>query len=86
MVEPGYPVVISNYFVRNGSEFIRGFRYTECEDFYDDHFPSMENMGILLASKLSETEEEFSATSISHKFFRLPFEEKFALISLLHLG
>lgn len=86
MVAPGYPIVISNCFVRNGSKFINGFRYTVCEDFYDEPLLSMENMGTLLASELSAIEEEFLETSIIHKFFRLPFEDKFVLIPILHLG
>lgn len=86
MIAPGYPILLTNFFVRDGTEFIRGFRYQECEDFYDDPFPSMENMGILLVSNLNTIEEEFVANSIIHKFFRLPFEEKFVLIPLLHLG
>lgn len=53
---------------------------------YDDPLPSMENLGILLASELSATEEEFLVTSVIHKFFRLPFEDKFVLIPLLHMG
>lgn len=86
MIEPGYPLAITNTFVRNGQECVRGYRYLECTDFYDDPLPSMENMGILLASNLNSTEDEFLASSIIHKFFRLPFEDKFVLIPLLHLG
>lgn len=86
MVEPGVPLLISNTFVRNGVEYVRGYRYLECIDFYDYPFPSMENMGIFLASNLNSAEEDFLVSSIMHKFFRLPFEGKFVLIPLLHLG
>lgn len=60
--------------------------YEDISDFYDDPLPSMENMGIILASHLSQIEEEFAASSIIHKFFRVPFQEKYVLIPLLHLG
>lgn len=86
MVQPGYPLSITRLFTRNGVDMVRGYRYLECSDFYDDPLPSMENMGIILASHLSQTEEEFPASLITHKFFRLPFQEKFVLIPLLHLG
>lgn len=86
MVEPGYPLLITNSFTRNGLKVIRGFRFLECRNFYDDPVPSMENMGIILAGKLSTVEEEFPETSIVHKFFRLPFEDDFVLIPLLHFG
>lgn len=86
MVEPGYPLIITDVFTRNGVKMIRGKRFLKCSDFYDDPIPSMENMGIILASNLSETIEEFSATAITHKFFRLPFENEFVLIPLLHIS
>lgn len=86
MVEPGYPLVITKSFDRNGKKMISGYRFNQFTDFYNDPVPSMENMGIILASSLSTTEEEFFATSIIYKFFRLPFENKFVLLPLLHLG
>lgn len=86
MVEPGYPLVITEYFIRNGVEMVRGNRFLTCKNFYHDPMPSMQNMGTILASNLSESVEEFPATSIIHKFFRLPFENDFVLIPILHLG
>lgn len=74
MVEPGYPLVITNSFVQNWLEFVRGYRYMECTDFYDDPVSSMDNMGILLASNLSTVEEDFLTSSITHKFFRGKYE------------
>lgn len=43
MVEPGYPLVITNSFVRIGLEYVRGYRYVaqKCTDVYDDPLPSM---------------------------------------------
>lgn len=86
MVEPGYPLLITGVHTRDGVQMVRGYRYLKCNDFYVDPVRSMENMGIILASNLSETEEEFPVTSITHKFFRLPFEDEYVLIPLLHLG
>lgn len=86
MVEPGYPLVVTRMFTRNGLEMIRGYRYLECSDFYDEPLHSMENLGIILASDLSVIEEEFPASSITYKFFRVPFQDKYVLIPLLHLG
>lgn len=84
MVDEGYPLVITEIFSRNGVKMIRGKRFLECDDFYDDPFPSMENMGIILASNLSPIDEEFIASSIVHKFFRLPYDDKDVLIPILH--
>lgn len=86
MIEPGYPVLITETFVQNGITMVRGNRFLTCRDFYDDPVPSMENMGTILASNLSENSYEFPATAITHKFFRMPLENEFVLIPLLHLG
>lgn len=84
MLDSGHPVIITESFTRNGIKMIRGRRFLQCNDFYVDPVPSMENMGIILASDLNPLEEEFSANSIVHKFFRLPFEDKDVLIPILH--
>lgn len=86
MVEPGYPIIITESFHRNGVKMVRGKRFLTCRDFYDDPLSSMDNMGIILASNLCETVEEYPARAIQHKFFRLPFENDFVLVPLLHLG
>lgn len=86
MLESGYPLVITESFNRDGVKMVRGKRFLVCKDFYDDPLPSMENMGIILASKLNESVEEFRVTEITHKFFRIPFEKDFVLIPLLHLA
>lgn len=86
MLESGHPLVITEAFNRNGVEIVRGNRFLVCQDFYDDPLPSMENMGIILASQLSETVEEFPVSEITYKFFRIPFQNDFVLIPLLHLS
>lgn len=86
MVSPGVPLVITKLFVKNGIKTVRGYRFQKCTDFFDDPLPSMENMGIILASDLSNDEEDFPASSIMYKFFRLPFEDQFVLTPLLHLS
>lgn len=86
MLESGIPFIITSSFLQNGLRMIRGYRYTKCEDFYDDTLPSMSNMGIVFARNLSTNEEQFSADSILHKFFRLPHEDGYVLVPLLHLA
>lgn len=86
VLESGYPFVITECFDRKGVKMVRGNRFLVCRDFYDDPLPSMENMGIILASGLSKTVYEFPTTAITHKFFRLPFEQDFVLIPILHVG
>lgn len=86
MLEPGLPFIITSWFDQNGVRMIRVYRFKQCEDFYDDPLPSMANMGIILATNLSTIEEEFPASSIQHKFFRLPHEDGYVLVPLLHLG
>lgn len=84
MLESGYSLVITESFERNGVEMVRGNRFLVSKDFYVDPFPSMENMGTILASQLSKNIEEFPASAITHKFFRIPFEEDFVLVPILH--
>lgn len=86
MLKPGVPIIITNSFTRNGIRMIRGHRFLQCSDFYDEPIHSMENMGIVLASDLSTVEEEFTADSIINKFFRMPYEDKFVLVPILHVG
>lgn len=86
MLDSGYPVLITAYYECDGVKMIRGHRFLICRDFYDDPLPSMENMGIILASKLNETVEEFPVSEITHKFFRIPFEDDFVLVPILHIG
>lgn len=86
MLSPGVPLVITKLFMQNGIRMVRGYRFQQCKDFYDDPVPSMENVGTILASNLSTSEEDFPASSILYKFFRLPYEDEDVLIPLLHLG
>lgn len=79
-------MVVTSTYIRNELQYVNGYRYLKCEDFYDDPVSSMENMGILLASNLSSIEETFLVDSITRKFFRLPFEDKYVLLPLLHLS
>lgn len=84
MIAPGMPVSITGLRKSGGTTFIRGKRFLQCENFYEIPLPSMEYTGTLLVGNLSQEEEEFPATSVLYKFFRLPFEEKFVLLPLLH--
>lgn len=84
MIDSGSPVVVTGSFNRDGAKWLRGKRFMEYADFYDEPIPSMENMGIILACNLSMVEEEFAASSVAYKFFHLPYEEKSVLIPILH--
>lgn len=78
------PLIVTKCFTRNDTKMISGFRFLQCSDFYVEPIKSMENMGILLASNLSTVEEEFNIDSIVNKFFRMPYEDKFVLVPILH--
>lgn len=39
MVSPGVPIVITKMFVLNGLEMVRGCRFQQCTDFYNDPLP-----------------------------------------------
>lgn len=84
MMDLGIPLVITGLHMRNGIKTIRGKRYLQCSNFYEDPLPSMEYVGTILAGNLSLEEEEFPASSVLYKFFRLPFQENFVLLPLLH--
>lgn len=86
MVSPGVPLVITKLFIQNGIRMVRGRRFQQCEDFFTDPLPSMENVGIILASDLSTSEEDFPESSIMYKLSRLPYEDRDVLIPLLHMG
>lgn len=86
MVEPGHPLLITSTFVHDGVNMIRGHRFLTCRDFYSEPLPSMENMGTILASNLSKNLYEYPVTAITSKFFRLPYQNEYVLIPLLHIG
>lgn len=83
MVKPGFPLEITELIESDGSKIIRGRRYLSCENFFDYTVQSMENLGILLASASSLVEEDFPAEDVLHKYYRLPYHDKFVLTPLL---
>lgn len=83
MVKPGVPLEITGLIESDGPKIIRGRRYLRCENFFDYPVPSMENQGIILASTLSSVDEDFPAEDVLHKYFRLPYRDKFVLTPLL---
>lgn len=84
MVQPGVPLIITGLREVNGTKIIQGRRFLRYENFFDFPVSSMENLGIILASQLSVLKEEFPIDSVIHKYYRLPFEDKFVLIPLIH--
>lgn len=82
MVMPGIPIIITGFKDSDGT--ILGRRFLKCQNFYEYPVGSMENLGIILASDLSISIEEFPINSVLHKYYRLPFQQKFVLLPLIH--
>lgn len=84
MVQPGIPLIITELKEVNGSKIIRGRRFLCCEIFFEYPVASMENLGIILASDLSNLQEEFPYDTVVHKYYRLPLGVKYVLTPLIH--
>jgi hypothetical protein len=67
----------------NDQVLIIGQRYNTVEFFFESPMSSLE-LGIALCSDLNPVLEKFPLSSITTKFFRLPYQNKNVLISLLH--
>lgn len=80
----GVAIVITRLTKDNGERKVFGRRFLRCESFFEYPVSSMDSLGIVLASDLSILEEEFSTNTIGHKYYRLPYEEKFVLIPIIH--
>lgn len=73
MVRPGIPIIVTGLTDVNDTQILRGRRFLKCENFYEYPVGSMENLGTILASKLSKIEEEFPISAVIYKYYRLPF-------------
>lgn len=78
-------VLVENIIVSNGLEYIVGREYKCQEPFFAYPFEST-TLGIFLVSNLSLTVKYFKVEERVQKYVRLPLNEKFVVLPILHLN
>jgi hypothetical protein len=68
----------------DGNMHVVGYRYTNLQPFRETPFNSATMLGIFKAKTLGSKEEIFPITKISAKFVKLPLDNGFIFLPMLH--
>lgn len=84
LLNSNIPIEVQGFFDYEGESFIIAKKFVNPRNYYTEPFESMDFMGILLVDPPSDETFYFKTDDVKYKFMRLPDNEFFVLIPLLH--
>ncbi|XP_067638075.1 uncharacterized protein [Eurosta solidaginis] len=78
------PIKIIETINESGKDVVVANAFLKVDNYYEAPLESLSALGILVGSRLDEMRLEISWEDIEHKYFCIPFENKYLLIPLLH--
>lgn len=84
-IRQNFAIVITAFFERNNKLFVSGKRLLNCTNYFERPLKSMYDLSIFLSEpECNSLVENFEENLILFKLMRLPFDEKFLFLPILH--
>lgn len=80
----GISIEIQEFAAWNEENVVLAKTFTNIRRFFDEPDDSLEELGILLVDGVSEETDMFLVADIKYKYVRLPYQNHFVLLPILH--